>query len=188
MAIVEKTTHTRDAQGNLISQFKGKTDLDFYIASFTDSLAELEGVLFDIFENTLTISATTGANLDVLGELVGVEREGRTDSLYAMRIAAQILLNIGSGTIEDIIAIIDSMTGGSNVIEVTEPLFPAFFEVETLNILTAGLGAEVGALVASAKPAAVGGQFSFFESAPPFTFDTASFGFDDGKLAGVVGF
>lgn len=187
MTLTEKSTHVADAQAHLISMFRRRTDLDKFIDALVTELAELEVVAFDILDNTLTVGATTGANLDHLGRLVGVEREGRTDLIYDVRIAAQILLNNGSGTIEDLIALIDAMTGGAATMTVIET-FPAEFEIDVTSILTAGLGVEVGALVGSGKPAGVGGQFSFFESTPEFIFDSGIAGLDLGLLSGVVGF
>ena len=184
MTLTKKTTHTDDAQKNLISQFRRRADFDAWIGALVQELIDLEVAAFEVLDGTLTVGSTAGANQDVLGRLVGVEREGRSDADYDLRIAAQILLNISSGTIEQVIAIVEAMIGTTPVVEVTED-FPAEFDV-TIDDTSVSNGDEVGSLVILAKPAGVFGSFRFFDGAPEFRFDTAGKGLDQGKLGGVV--
>ncbi len=184
MTLTKKTTHTADAQKNVISMFRRRTDLDAWIGALVQELADLEAAIFDVLDGTLTVGSTTGANQDVLGRLVGVEREGRSDADYDLRIAAQILLNISSGTIEQVIAIVEAMIGTTPTVEVTED-FPASFDI-TIDDEAITNGEEVGSLVLLAKPAGVGASFRFFTDTPEFRFGVAGKGFGDGKFGGAV--
>lgn len=187
MAIVEKSTHVEDAQGNLISQFKEKPNFKALVKALVQEVREIEAAAFQVLNGTLDVANVSGVNIDVLGELVGAERGGRTDAEYLVLIRATILLNISSGTIEEILAIINAMTNNTNVFQITE-YFPAYFEVFAEEPLDAGVGQEIGNLVARAKPVGVGGQFQYFETEPAFLLDTAGQGLDNGLLIGSVGF
>ena len=186
MTLTQKTTHVEDAQGNLISAYRHRPNTQAMVKSYAQQVKEIEDVAFQILDGTLGLG-NTGANLDVLGNLVGKARDGRTDTIYSVVIAAQILLNIGSGTIEQIIAMVDAIIGGGSTIEIFES-YPANFEADALTILPPGVGIEAAAIIVEAKPAGVGGQFEYFETTPPFQLDTAGSGLDDGKLIGIVGF
>lgn len=185
MTLTQKTTHVEDAQANLISAYRHRPNTQAFVKSYAQQVKEIEAAAFQILNGTLDISST-GANLDVLGNLVGVARDGRTDTIYSVVIAAQILLNISSGTIEQIIAMVDAISGGGSAIQIVE-IYPARFEVNALDILPPGVGLEVANILVDAKPAGVGGQFEYFETTPPFQLDTAGAGLDLGKLTGVVG-
>ncbi len=188
MTLTKKTTHIADAQKNLISMFRRRTDLDKFIGAIVQEIVDLEAAAFDVLNKTLTVGGTTGANQDVMGRLVGVEREGRTDAVYDLRIAAQILLNISSGTIEQLLAIVIAMIGATPTVEVTEA-FPASFDITVDDAPIPANGEEVGSLVVLAKPAGVRGSFRFFQAAlgTEFRFDSATQGLDQGKMGAAIG-
>ena len=184
MTLTKKTTHIADAQKNLISLFRRRKDFDAWIGSLVQELVDLEAAAFDVLNGTLTAGSTTGANQDVMGRLVGVEREGRSDADYDLRIAAQILLNISSGTIEQLLAIVVAMIGTIPTPVVTEG-FPAGFDITVDDVAIPNAG-EVGSLVVLGKPAGVAGSFRAFSETPEFRFGVVGQGFGLGKLGTAV--
>lgn len=174
------TERLAEAVGNLIDQFKGQPNIEAFIEAWAQQSQEVENAAFQVLLLT-TLSGSEGVQLDGLGTIVGVEREGRTDADYRVRIGAQILLNNASGTIEDLLQLAVAL--GATTVELTES-YPAKIEI------VAGVpivnGVEIGRVMGLAKPAGVGRWFTWYESSTPFTMDTAGLGLDQGELGEVV--
>lgn len=180
--MTEKTTHVAEAQANLIDQFRNHTNIDALTKAVAQQVQDLETAAFDVITETL-IATGIGQQLDNLGTVIGVERAGRTDDAYRVRLAAQILLNNSSGTIEELLEI--AVTLGATSVVLT-PAFPAKMAIDVGASLADG--AEIGNILGLAKKAGVGLAFTWFESALPFEFDTAGQGFDQGQLGEMLAF
>jgi len=174
------TKRLADAVGKLIDQFKGQANVEALIRAWAQQSQDVETAAFYLLDMT-TLSSAAGAQLDGLGRIVGVERAGRTDDDYRVRIGAQILLNNASGTIEDLLQLAVALGGTTTTL--TE-FYPAKIEIESASPIVNGL--EIGRVTGLAKPAGVGRWFTWFESAIPFLFDTAGQGFDQGNLGEVI--
>lgn len=182
MALTKKTDHVTEAQGNFIEQFKGKTNLDALMAAWVQQVQDLEDALFEIRDET-NIDNAVGVQLDVLGRIVGVDREGRTDADFRVAINARIGLNIGSGTIEEILEQIVAL--GATNIEFLD-VYPAAFDIEINDAVTNG--SEIANVVNDAKPAAVRASVTWHESTNPFLFGVSGQGFDQGELGEIAVF
>jgi hypothetical protein len=178
--MTQNTTRVADAQGNLIGQFRNHANIDAIVKAFAQQSQDLESAAFEVLLDTLIASAV-GQQLDNVGDVVGVERGGRTDDDYRVRIGAQILLNNSSGTVEELIGLAVAL-GVVSFILIELP--PATIESYSITPITNG--AEIGAVLCGAKAAGVRISFTWFETSSPFTFDNASLGFDQGDLVGMV--
>ena len=80
------------------------------LAAIVDQLQHVENELFAVDNGRMyfdgTGSPAEGAQLDGIGQLVGIERNGMTDTAYRMFITAKIAQNNSSGTIEEIIYLV----------------------------------------------------------------------------------
>lgn len=174
------TERLAQAVANLIDQFKGQPNIEAFIEAWAQQSQEVELAAFEVLTET-TLDAAVGVQLDGLGDIVGVERAGLSDTDYRLRIRAQILLNNSSGTIDDIIQIAVAL--GATSVTLAE-VFPAKIE---LNVTTPiASGEQIGTVLADATPAGVGYWFTWYESATPFLFDTAGQGFDQGGLGALL--
>lgn len=174
------TERLAEAVGNLIDQFKGQPNVEAFIEAWAQQSQEIETAAFGLLTGT-TLATAVGVQLDGLGELVGVEREGRSDPDYRLRISAQILFNNSSGTIEDLLQLAVAL--GATTLALTE-VPPA--KIELVAGLPLANGAEVARLMGLGKPAGVGMWFTWYEDATPFFLDTAGQGLDQGELGEVV--
>ncbi|NJR72720.1 MAG: hypothetical protein HC773_01425 [Scytonema sp. CRU_2_7] len=114
----------------MIEQFKNKPLLYGYLCSLIDSLQTLEYTFSDL--NTQRIlDVATGAQLDGLGDIVGIERKGNTDDVYRQLIRFQIGINSSSGEWETLLALTKFLTEGDDVH--ISPLYPA-----KISLLTNG--------------------------------------------------
>ena len=186
MALLQKTTIIEEYLLKLIAQFKSQPNILGILTVLLNQVQDVENAAFEVLNET-TLAASVGDQLDGIGQIVGEERQGRVDADYRVAISARILLNISSGTIGDILEIVDTMTGGLETILLNEgDNFPAGFEV-TIDTPIVN-GDQVGAFVILAKPAAVLATFRWFEAAlgDEFRFDAAGQGFDQGLLGESV--
>jgi len=161
------------------------------LASWLTEVQAVEDAFYELLTER-SIAVATGDMLDILGRIVGQPRDGRDDDTYRLWIAARMMVQRSSGTTEQIIAIVDKLTGGG-LVKLRE-YYPASFVVTTEAEITASDGIQIGQLVALAKPAGVRCYFvwpSAFTTAFRFapTPDVSVFdspeGFDRGAFAYV---
>jgi hypothetical protein len=187
MALTEKLNHVAEALDNLVQQFKGSGNLALFITSWVNEVQEqeLEGMWFDLLENRW-IATAIGAQLDGLGSIVGEDRQGRPDAEYRVAIIARVGINVGSGTPEQIITYVTTVTDGANV--VLAEYFPAALTVRAITTLTVEEATIIGNLLKEIKAAGV--KIDFIYGVSPESelkkFDIVGQGFDQGKFAGVI--
>ncbi len=138
---------------------------------FAQQIQELETAYLQILIET-RLSNSVGAQLDVLGIIVGRLRGGSADDRYRDLIQAQILINLASGTIPQILEILELILPDIDLELIR--YFPAAFEVEADDQpLPAGQGEIVAGVVKSAKLGGVKGLFRYYETEPVFRLDGA---------------
>ena len=155
------------------------------IATYASQIQELEGVFFEILEDT-TLDGSIGQQLDNLGTIVKILRGALSDDRYRNRISAQILANLSSGTIPQILAILKLIVAADVVLEFLEE-FPAHFSIEANPGLPTGQGDEIAALLDTLEVGGVRGLFKFHVTDPVFAFDSAGGSkFDGGYFMSTV--
>jgi hypothetical protein len=97
----------------LQEQYKKSVKLIGIIEADNDQADDLETALFEI-RDLYYLSTATGVQLDVIGNIFGVDREGLNDTDYRKAIEARSSL-IGSGEPEFIILILKELYGATYV-------------------------------------------------------------------------
>jgi hypothetical protein len=166
----EVRSHTDQALGRLVERWK-KPALQALVRSYTDELQEVESMLWDVILLRFPDYAS-GAQLDVLGRIVGEPRRGKGDAAFRARIKAQIRINSSFGRLSDIIAVLNLADPASYTIE---ELGPAFFRVVYLEpAVSAAVQGEIPAMVAATRAAGVGASVTQpvvpTDGFGPFTF------------------
>lgn len=146
---------------------------------YAGQVQEIEDAAQQVLVDVVNLDDAVGAQLDVIGRLVGREREGLDDATYRRRLRTQILINKSSGTGPELIEITAQFLDPATVFEYREDdQYPAAFEIEVTDELDSGLGAQLGLVLRSAKAGGVLGYAIFHQSTPIFAFD----GFGGGKF------
>lgn len=117
--IVKRTDLVADGVGKLIDEFRSKPIAVGILTAWLKQIQGFEDVLWEVLDSR-TI-AGVGAQLDSLGALVGVAREGRTDVEYRVRILLRVRINRSQGRAEDILAIMAGMGAGTYVYTEYQP-------------------------------------------------------------------
>lgn len=133
------TNHAEQARARLLNQFKGKPKFEALINLMAHQFQQLE----DAFWQLLTerqITTAVGAQLDIIGEIIGLKREvDETTTLtddedYRAMMFIKILANVSEGTLDELIVLVTELLGHEDVV-VTE-YYPASGEVEVLQEIT----------------------------------------------------
>ena len=185
MALQEKTNIVEEGLDNLIEQFKGLPQIEALITSYLNQLQKIEEDNFDLLTDILDLDVAEGAQLDVIGTIVGEPRSGRNDTDYLVAIRIRILINASGGEIETLNELVDTFFGGTISFELRE-LFPAAFEVAIIDPINDANAAGIPRLARLLSEARGGGIGAHVHYAPtgPFTFDIGP-GFDQGAYGGV---
>lgn len=134
------------------------------------------------------VTSAEGAQLDVLGRIVGILRQGLTDQLYQLFLLSQVAVNKSSGGPTELYNILSTVVPQGSEIAI-QYFYPASFlaTVVAANGLPADEVPIIAQQLTSARAAGVGGALVYSLSPPSdtFTFDSGP-GFDVGALAGVV--
>jgi len=177
-----KQTHISEALGNLIEEYKNAKNLKVIVTSYVTQIQILEDVFQDI-TIARSVNDAENAQLDGLGTIVGEPRQGRNDLDYRQAVRVRIDLNLSSGTIEQMISVIQSTLNVSEVI-ITE-YFPAAFLANVIDPIDPNNVSDYALeLIKSGKAAGVG--FDIIVSPQdPFQYDIG-LGYDVGHYATVV--
>ena len=94
--VTKITTHEADALKRLLIQYKGQPNFENFFKCFTTQVQGLEDVIYSLLE-LLDIDLMIGAQLDLIGRIVGQPRNDMTDTLYRIFLKARIGVNTSEG-------------------------------------------------------------------------------------------
>lgn len=186
------TTHPGDALAQLAVQYANRPQMVGEMVAIGNRAQTLETVLWQVYTtmgispNASGFTSATGAQLDILGKIVGLPRGGANDALYTLLLQAQILVLLSSGTLPQLTAIFKLLLGTGNFI-LTEQ-FPA---AVTLFDETSGGQPNLTAFFNILLRAKAGGVRAIYQYlggtlANAFRYDTGP-GYDVGTYSGAVG-
>ena len=103
------TSHVVDAVNRIITQYKDKPKLAGIITAFASNIQDLEDSTYGMVALRALVNAT-GAQLDRIGEIVGISRQSFDDDFYRILIYVQIGKNTSQANAEKIISIFALLT------------------------------------------------------------------------------
>lgn len=157
--------HEAQALARVIDQFSEATRFKNLIGAIVEPVQEIEDALHQLLI-ARSVTTAIGAQLDILGEIVGQAREGRTDDDYRIWINARILVNRSTGTPNDSLEIMQ-LVEPLAVTSITD-YYPASYEVESIGIQNTP--AVLAEIMRAVKPAGVGFGFVYSDVVPEFVF------------------
>lgn len=179
------TDHADRAVNRLAEQYK-KPKIEAFLRALVHPLQSIETVAFQVYTER-NVDTAIGAQLDILGRIVGQERGGYGDDAYRRLIRARIAVNRSDGTLEELLTIARLIIDDEDVVVVAEPQYPATI---VLKATEAAITAETAGIALDfLQEAAAGGvrvMFEYFTIAPVFSFANGpGLGFGDGAFASV---
>jgi hypothetical protein len=121
------TDHEEQAYNLLLEQYLEKPRIAALLASYSQEVQELEDAIWGVRIGRMLDDAE-GVQLDVIGRLVGLLREGRADNVYRVLLAGKIRVNWSHGHPDDVIAVVRLVQGTENSHRYLD-VYPASLEV-----------------------------------------------------------
>ena len=119
MGATKQTDHAGVAKATLPKQFKDKVNFLALVEAIvgpsdptTWGLQELENVFFQIRDNRW-LDTATGAQLDMLGRVLGLHRTSSDDGEYRAALYVQVDINCSQGEPERLLALLETITQGT---------------------------------------------------------------------------
>ena len=189
------TTHIQDALNRLLEQYKGRPLIAGFYTSFVEQIQDLEDAIFALDAGRQLYNGTStpsfGEQLDQIGTIVGISRNGLSDAEYLLFIFGKIAENFSDSTIPTILNVIGYVFQAPQV--KIQELYPAGIAIEVLGspidpslypiaigLVQAALGAGIELVFSAVAPTT--NVFRFFASDT-----TAANGFGDVNVPGSGG-
>jgi hypothetical protein len=178
MALSKITTHAADALSRLTQALKNKPKLAALVSALAAEPQAIENALYQLVTDR-TIDDGVGAQLDMIGRIVGQARESSTDAAYRLRLRARVKANKSSGTVEEILAVFVALLGSVDGLRL-EQIAPASFVLhleDPIVVADAATAALYVDFLGDAKSAGVGGalHFSYADVDNTFTLPASCF-------------
>lgn len=179
MSISKINNYDAIARARMLQQFKAECapQLDGLLQIAVDEIQEAEDVLFQLLLER-TVDTAVGDNLDTIGEIVGISREGRSNADYRAAILVQIQVNNTGGQEASIAALLENLVNPATI-DIVE-VFPAGLDIaidetgvtnSTIQLLRKAIAATVSLQFAQVAPGET-----------PFAFSGSAFGDGFGNL------
>lgn len=97
--------HATDGLSQLIAQYQESERLKWVIGLPLCVLNAAEISAYDLLTKVYDVDAAEGVQLDILGDIVGESRSGRTDKAFRRAIKVRVAVNKSNGTAEELINI-----------------------------------------------------------------------------------
>lgn len=179
--------HEELAWRRLLTQDHTKPRLVALLKAFGTVVQDAEDTLFDVLMGRVLDDAT-GAVLDRWGAIVGEARDGLGDEDYRRFVKARTLVNIGDGTVDELIAIWQIITGPSRVVRYL-PMYPAGYtlQVARTSFMSEVMRRRVRRMIEEARPAGVTSEL-IEALVGYYGFDTDDYadGFDVGPYSRIL--
>ena len=117
--LVHITTHADDAVAELIGQYQGRPRIEAILRALVRQFQDIEDAAWDCFVQ-IALDAAVGAELDMIGKVVGQKRQGYDDTNYRVFLSARIKTNRSDGKFATLSAIAKLLLGASTTIAYRE--------------------------------------------------------------------
>jgi hypothetical protein len=183
------TAHVDDALARRPEYLKEKPNFEALLSAIVAPMQDIEDAAFAVLTER-AIDTAIGAQLDAIGVIVGLARNGLTDDVYRRYLRAQIATNNSEGTTNEILNIARLVVHDLTVSLVIVPHYPAAFSLVIAGAgVTADIAAIVAAFVARAKSAGVrvDVEYSTVDESAAFSFANGpGLGFGAGAFASLA--
>lgn len=182
MSVPKITNYVEDGLSKLLQQYKGRPLIEGMFTAILQEIQALEDGLYDLDRGRQLWDGNeipaVGAQLDGIGEIVGIFRNGLTDEEYALFLFGKIAENFSQGLVSDIINVAAYLFQAP--IMILQPIYPAGVFVEALGIV---IPQRLWSLAAQLIRGSLGAGINLVVAGSDFT---NAFRFDGPGIVGAV--
>lgn len=114
MIDIIQTSDYKDFTDLLIQQYKEKTKFKAILNAVANRCNDIETAIFELI-NEFNIENGSGIQLDIIGNILGLARNGRNDEAYKTLLKIKAEINFSSGTPETIIKTAQKLYNATDV-------------------------------------------------------------------------
>jgi len=177
---VQITDYVERTLALLVEQFKGKPRFEGILSALATQIQDIENATFQLFFDR-ALTTAVGAQLDQIGTVVGLARNGLSDSDYRAQLGAQVLVNTSQGDPERLIEVVRIITSSALVV-LAEPK-PGYVQISFDGTAPDPVPLFV-AKIDSVAPAGV--RLQLVEGTPGNSFRLGTVGDVDDPLRGLA--
>lgn len=130
MLVTQIDNHVQQASARFLQQYQSTILLNGMMAAIIQQIQDLENGFFPLGIQCQIFNAV-GAQLDGIGAIVGIGRNGLSDAEYLLFIYGKIAENFSDGTIPKVLTIIQTLFQAQLLI--FQEVFPAGVSVQVLG-------------------------------------------------------
>jgi hypothetical protein len=175
--------HGTDAVNHLIPDYDRKPRVEAFLFAAGAQLTQVEAQLVEL-HRMKSLDYASGIFVDILGDIVGEPRKGRTDDEYKRYIRIRILVNRSKGKIGDLYAIALLALSGNTI--VINEYYPKTIEVVALDDIGTLVPSDFIEYLKAAKPAGTQIKFGYTHEATGDTLLVSGTNFDGGDVDGTT--
>lgn len=175
-----ETGHAAIARSRLTDAGRRNAGLANLVDAVAEKVQDVEDALWELYAERW-LDVAVGAQLDVLGRIVGQSRNGYGDSDYRAHITARIIANRSSGTAEELLSLLRTVVPGPTTLALTDAYPAGFVLLAGVTNFSGDLIHVVMSLLRAARQAGVRGILEYMSG----TTDADTFMTDGG---GGLGF
>lgn len=168
MTVTLVTDHEDQGVALLIAQFQDKPFIEILVRALMTQVQELENALWDLLTKR-AIDTAVGAQLDVIGKIIGQPRGTFDEVSYRTFIRGRALVNRSSGTTDQMVELVNTLLPAGATLAVKE-YFPAAFQIEVTSSVPDWFGNALAAMVLEAKALGVAPHVVWFNGPAVFRF------------------
>lgn len=176
------TTHVQDGLNQLLQQYKERPFIVGMFTAMIQQMQDIEDALYDLEPDCQLWNGTSipaiGAQLDGIGEIVGILRNGLPNDEYALFLFGKIAENFSQDTVSDVINVAAYLFQAP--IMLLQPIYPAGVVVEALGIV---IPPGLWSLAAQLVQGSLGAGINLVVAGASFT---NAFRFDGPGVSGAV--
>jgi hypothetical protein len=167
MSLSPITDHVARRLARLATIYRNSESHKGVLSALTKQVQAIEDAAFGLLV-LRSLNDAAAAQLDEVGRILGVEREGRTDDALRLRLRAQILINNRSGEVDTLLLIVRLLTPALASVSLDE-FFPAS-AVGHVDGVAITDGPEIARLLRLAKAAGVNVQLTYQDTSDENVF------------------
>lgn len=118
------TNHVEQAKQRFLHQYNDKPKLLALLSGIVEQIQPLEDAFIQLRDNR-SLANAVGVQLDRLGDIIGLDRDGLNDTDYRIKLQLKIFANISEGDPETLIAVYAFIMGATLILYQDNP--PAGF-------------------------------------------------------------
>lgn len=182
MLVTKINNHVQLGLEKLLQQYKGRPLIEGLFTAILQQIQDIEDGVYPVGTDTLlwngTVIPAVGAQLDGIGQIVGISRNGLPDDEYALFLFGKIAENFSQSTISDVGTVASYMFQAP--ITIIQPIYPAGVFVEVLGIV---IPPNLWSLAASLIQGSLGAGINLVVAGASFT---NAFRFDGPGVVGSI--